>query len=219
MQANKERAVALRSEGLSYSAIEKELGISRSTLSFWLRNYPWSEDIKVRLRQQALTQSSSRLVAVNRVRKIGFQFQYAKAEEAARKEFSKLLKSPAFVPGIFIYWTLGDKSGRGRIKVSNADPSMLRLFLRFLETVCGVKKDRIRLTITSQSDLNNQASEEYWQKELDFKPKNFYKTRVVRRKSIENKPKYGVCSVEIGDTMLKKKVLVWIELYRTYVSK
>lgn len=219
MNPVKARAITLRSQGLSYSAIEKELGVSKSTLSFWLSSHPWSEDVKDSLRQKAIADATLRLVAVNRVRNIGYQFEYAKAEETAKKEFARLMKASSFAPGVCIYWSLGDKTSGGRIKVSNADSSMLRLFLRFLGEVCEVKKDQIRLTVYSHSDHNGQESQVYWMRELDFQAKNFYKTRVVKRKSTVSKPKFGTCSLELTDTVLKKKLLVWVRLYSEKMSK
>lgn len=40
---DKEKALALRSKGYSYSMIKEEIGISKSTLSGWLRDFPLSD--------------------------------------------------------------------------------------------------------------------------------------------------------------------------------
>lgn len=39
----KEQAIWLRKQGRSYREIEKELGVARSTLSYWLKNVDISE--------------------------------------------------------------------------------------------------------------------------------------------------------------------------------
>lgn len=40
----RERAFTMRKLGMSYSQIKQELGISKSTLSEWLRKYPLSRE-------------------------------------------------------------------------------------------------------------------------------------------------------------------------------
>jgi len=41
---DKEKAIKLRLEGQSYSQIKAELGVSKSTLSGWLGDYPLSSE-------------------------------------------------------------------------------------------------------------------------------------------------------------------------------
>lgn len=40
---DREKALILRKQGMSYSQIKKILKVSKSTLSLWLRNYPLSK--------------------------------------------------------------------------------------------------------------------------------------------------------------------------------
>src|SRR3989344_1149266 len=41
--SNREKAMGLRKQGMSYSQIKQRLGVSKSTLSYWLRDYPLSD--------------------------------------------------------------------------------------------------------------------------------------------------------------------------------
>ena len=48
----REKAVKLRTEReLSYSEIKKRLGVSKSTLSYWLKDFPLSEEKIVQLKR------------------------------------------------------------------------------------------------------------------------------------------------------------------------
>lgn len=219
MIPEKVRALELRKSGKSYSEIEKETGISRSTLSYWFRKEGWSEEVKNRLTQDAISNATARIISLNRVRGIGLQFKYAKAADEARVEFKKFLKSPLFVVGVSIYWGEGDKGSSGRIKVSNTDPSMLRLYLRFLEVFCDISKDSLRAWVITHPNLDVKDPEMYWAKELDFKPKNFYKTTVIRGKSRKGRFQNGICALGVSNLYTKRKILTWISLLESQILK
>lgn len=41
---DKNKAIKMRESGMSYSQIKAELGVSKSTLSLWLRDLPLSDE-------------------------------------------------------------------------------------------------------------------------------------------------------------------------------
>jgi len=41
---DREKAIALRKQEMSYSQIKKVLGVSKSTLSYWLKDFPLSKE-------------------------------------------------------------------------------------------------------------------------------------------------------------------------------
>lgn len=219
MSAKNQEAVALRAAGASYSEIEKKLEVSKSTLSFWFRDASWSNEVKEALRQKAIAQSTTRLLSINRARGLGLQFAYAKVENDARKEFKKNMRSTLFVAALVFYLCDGDKSSTGRVKVSNTDVPMLRLFVRFLEQFCHIPNDRVRATVVVYPNLNVKVCEWYWQKKLDFKPTNFCKASVIKGRGRGRSLESGICTLGVTNTLVKKKILAWLRLFEEDLSR
>ena len=59
----------------------------------------------------------------------------------------------------------GCKSGR-TVDVTNCDPNLLRIWLKFLLVVCRVSPEKLRLRITLHEMRLKDESEAYWQREL-----------------------------------------------------
>ena len=59
---DRQRALELRLQGRSYSQIKKELGVSKSTLSEWLRQYPLTQE---RIRQLQKEGNNEAKIEVN----------------------------------------------------------------------------------------------------------------------------------------------------------
>jgi hypothetical protein len=133
MRIDKKSAIKLRSLGKSYSHISQVLGIPKSTLSGWFSNEEWSLKITKQLQEKAKIVSREKIKNLNVSRQIKLEELYIKADNEAEKEFLINKDNTLFIAGVMLYWGEGDKKfENGRVKVSNTDPSIIKIFRNFL---------------------------------------------------------------------------------------
>lgn len=137
----REQARQLRQvQGLSLREIEMRLGVSRSSVSAWVRDIMLTPEQHETLRQ--------RNPAYNGQRK-GQEIRAARCRDTRRlyqDEGRALARAgePFHAAGCMLYWAEGLKN-RNCARLSNSDPDVLRFFLAFLRTYFGVPDDRVHL--------------------------------------------------------------------------
>jgi predicted transcriptional regulator len=213
-ESKKIKAFKLRKRNLSYGQISKLLKISKSTVSYWFKNIDWSKDIKKQLIEKSKISSSKRLTHLNNLKQKKWNEHYLKAEKEARKEFSKIKSNKLFTAGIVIYWGEGDKIFKnGRVRVSNTDEKMLKVFNNFLQKICNIEIEKIRANILSYPDLNLTGCLDFWSKNINIPQENFFKSTPILGKHRTKKLNNGVCIISVSDKYLKKKILTWLDLF------
>ncbi len=173
----RETAVAMRKEGRSYREIREVVGVSKGTLSLWLRDIPLTED------QQRALDLRTPAAATRRARAIRASAaqRRARIEAEARAQITNLSESELFVAGVVAYWAEGAKNKPWRtgqsVKFSNSDPRLIQLFVAWLRLV-GVSPDRLifRLHIHQSADATDALA--FWSKVVDAPASQFGNTTV-----------------------------------------
>ena len=212
MRIDKKEAFKLRRGGRSYKEISERLNIPKSTLSGWLRDVTWSRKIKKTLSEKAKEQNKIRIRKLNNIRGKNLERLYLKAEKEAKDEFKFFKLFPLFILGLSIYWGEGDRRSKNLVRVSNTDPLMIKLFLKFLTEVCGVKQEQVYASILLYPDLDEQKCKKFWIKNAGLLEENFNKSILIKGKHKTNRLRYGVCTVGISSTYLKRKIGIWLVL-------
>ncbi|HEY0979662.1 MAG TPA: hypothetical protein VGE23_02390, partial [Candidatus Paceibacterota bacterium] len=77
------------------------------------------------------------------------QLDLATQAEAGKKDVRTVSKRDVFMLGLGLYWGEGYKRGSQECALTNSDPAIIRIFLRWIDECYGVGMDRItaRLTI------------------------------------------------------------------------
>lgn len=116
--------------------------------------------------------------------------------------------------GIMLYWGEGAKEG-GTIDLSNSDPRMIRLFLKFLREVCGVQEKRLRVLVYCYADQDVGNLEKYWSKITGIPLNQFQKSYVREDYSSEKSGKleHGVAHIKYSDKKLFLQIKDWIREY------
>lgn len=226
MRTDKEKAIKLRLEGKSYTEIQKELfGISKGTLSVWLANVDLTQNIKRRLLARTNKNALKALIARN---KNQTKLALARKNDIinnSKKEIVALSRDALFSIGLALYWAEGYKrkiiyKGKEKtyhpISLTNSDPKLVKMFLRFLKEICSVPIEKIKANIRIFQHLNEGVVLSFWSQELGIPRKNFTKTYVgISKSSMGKKPfnrlPYGVIQIRISDTNLFHKIIGWIE--------
>jgi transcriptional regulator with XRE-family HTH domain len=191
--AERERARDLRASGWSVKEIERTLGVARSSVSRWVRDVELGPTERRRL---AAKTTEGRLQAAIRkadaARGVRAQYQ-ADGRRLARE------KGPDYAAGCMLYWAEGAKR-RTSLKISNSDPDLLALFVRFLRTHFDVADERFRVCCDLFADhLEGQAdTERVWLEVLELPDACLRKSSVntyskYSTKKRTNKLPYGTC--------------------------
>lgn len=195
---DKEKAIKLRLQNKSYSEIKEKLGISKSTLSNWLHDYPLPPEIIKKLRDNSPKRIENFRNTMRKKREARLEQAYI----LAKKDISKLNKKDIFTAGFFLYWAEGSKTPLGEICLANTDPSMLKFFIKWLKII-GIDKKKIRAKLHLYSDMNIKKQTLFWSKELDIPLDRFRKPYIKESKLSDVKYKngfgQGTCNVKVSD--------------------
>jgi len=165
----KREAIELRRLGLSYSEVLKQVPVSKSTLSLWLRSVGLSRSQRQRLTEKKLEAMKKgwekmRQKRIERSRII---------RERAEKEAHILLKNPLWLSGVLLYWAEGSKEKDWRpsekVSLSNMDVNVHRLFLKWLRLV-GIRREDIYCELYIHKTGDIKSAQSFWARELGFSP-------------------------------------------------
>lgn len=212
---DRNKSLTLRLKGMSYSQIKEKLGISKSTLHYWLKDYPLSEErirelrdwnhIRIeKFRQTMARKKNKRLESVR-----------AQVE----KTIGKLNERELFLAGLFLYWGEGAKTMPYKIMLSNTDPNMLQFFMKWV-ALLGVHKSQIKARLHLYKDMNIAKQTELWSEMLDLPVTSFRNTYIkdVLPNKLRNYNKgrfgFGTCHLWVGGRDLHERVLTALEIIR-----
>lgn len=213
MRQDKELVYKLRKEGKSYRYIQKELGVSRSTLCAWLKDKEWSRHIRKSNTDRNVTTSTERLKLLHEGRRKMLDNKYKNVILEAENEFHVFKKDPLFIAGLMIYAGEGDKRNDHMSRVSNSDFYIHKIFIRFAEKYLKIKRENIKIGLIIYPDLDPKICLEKWALELGIQTSNFYKIQIIKGKEKTRKLQYGIgISIISGIVVVKKKILKWLEL-------
>lgn len=202
-------AIDLRLEGASYSQIKKKLGISKSTLSNWLSNYPLSEERIRELRDL----NPVRIERFRNTMKKKRDKKLASLYRQAKKTIGLLSKRNLFIAGFFLYWGEGDKSG-SVFSLSNTDPSIVKFFIKWARLL-GVKKEEFRVVLHLYSDMNEYEEKKFWSKTLGLPLENFKnaykKESTLKGLTYKNGFRHGTCMIRIYNKKLASFVMMGLK--------
>jgi hypothetical protein len=209
------QALELRRLGKSYSQIRQELGVSKSTLSVWLREYPLSKE-QIRLLSHI---SETRIEKYRQTMRAKREKKLLNYYNEAKETILPLSERELFLGGLFLYWGEGGKTERGLISISNTDPGVLKFSLLWMMRALNIPKDKIQVFLHLYADMVVEDEILFWSKSLVIPRNQFVKPYVKMSKRIDLDEKgfgHGTCNLRVCDTMLKEKILMGIKVVIDY---
>lgn len=211
----KDEATRLRKQGKSMNDISRELGVSKSSVSYWVR------DIKLTSQQRkSLTSKGFSVEAVEKRRRnriVNTNRAHQIIVDKAKGEIAGLSHYELLLVGAALYWGEGSKANRNVASIANSDPAVIKLMMRFFKEICNVKQDKFRGHIHTFSHLNSEESEEYWSAVSDIPRNQFYKTYVKpSRASLGKKDSlpHGTMQIYVCDTNVALSIRGWRDRLR-----
>ena len=148
--------------------------------------------------------------SMNAARKISLDATYKAAGELARDSFIANMSDQLFVSGLSLYWGEGDKRTRHQVRLTNTDPALVKIFLKFLLKYSELPLERVWVSLIRYPDTTSEGCEMYWQDQLGLGAEHFQKTVEIQGRGTERRSAYGICVVGISSSVLKVKMLTWI---------
>ena len=208
----KNLAINLRKQGWSMNEISGKIGVSKSSVSLWVRNVHLTDNQRKELSQKGLTKDSIEKRRTTRLSRENARRQII--IDNAKKEIFNLSDQELKLIGIALYWGEGGKANRGSVQLSNGDPRIIQLMMKFFKKVCKVPKEKFRGHIHIHPHLNIKESEHYWSSISGIPLSQFYKTYSKPNKSSQSKKNslpFGTFDIYVHNTELFLKIKGWIE--------
>lgn len=211
---DRQKATELRQLGKTYGEIRSELGLAKSTLSDWLRDFPLTENQLVLLRKNQDKRSYVAREKTSITKRIKHQKRLDLYYKEQKKKWLPLSKRELFLAGLFLYWGEGGKSGKGTLSISNTDPGVLKFSLLWMRRALNIPKEKIQVLLHIYSDMDIEETTNYWSKTLNIPTSQFAKPYI--KKSTRNALSYkgfghGTCMLKVFSTEIIEKVLMGIK--------
>ena len=207
------RARELRAEGRSVREIQQALGVSRSSVSLWVRDVLLTEEqrraLAARVREGPLV-AGERSAATARAIRRAYQDD---GRKLARE------RDASYAAGCMLYWAEGSKK-RNQVCLVNSDPELVGCFARFLREHFDVAPRAMRVTCNLFADHidRQQEIEAFWLRELGLPDScllkstvNVYSKYSLKKRS--GKLPYGTARLVVYSTRIVQTIYGSIQEY------
>jgi hypothetical protein len=149
--AERQQARQLRRTGLPLAEIAARLGVSKSSVSLWVRDVAFEP-------RPPVTRGRRRAPNALQRRK---QAEIDRLLEEGRSRIGRLSEREFLVAGVALYAGEGSK-GDGSVRFVNSDPRMVALFCSWLRHFYEIDETRLRLSLYLHQGLDLSAAIAYW---------------------------------------------------------
>jgi transcriptional regulator with XRE-family HTH domain len=145
-----EQARAMRARNMTLQDIATELGVSKSSVSLWVRNVEFTPSKRRMGPQQRLHPAREAKL-----------LQIATLDLLGVRQLGTLDDDAFLAAGAALYAGEGAKTD-GSVKFANTDPAMVRFFCAWLRRFFVVDETRLRVRVYLHDGLDLSAAEAYW---------------------------------------------------------
>ena len=174
------RARELREQGLDYEEIAAALGVSKSTVSLWVRDMPRPERLSYEECRKRSAEGSRLYWEAERPAR---EAQREAVRAVAAGQIGVLSKREIIIAGAVAYWCEGAKSKpyrkQERVVFINSDPGLIKFFLRFLDEA-GVVPAQLRFRVNIHETADVADAERFWRAVTGAEAARFQRTTLKR---------------------------------------
>lgn len=207
-----EQALAFRRRGFTYTEIARICAVSRGTVSNWLKNEAFSQEVARDTMRKATIENTKRLALINKARTTERKNQYAAIKKSAVTEYQHYHTSPLFMAGLALYLSHGDQTDQHVIRFTTSKSDLHRIFIKFALAYLGVELPSVHIWLTLYPNHDEVCNMKHWISKTGLNASHFYKNQVIEARSTRKTLHFGVGNTIIGSTLLKRKLEKWLEL-------
>jgi AcrR family transcriptional regulator len=204
----REKARQLRREqDLTIDEIAERLGVSRTTVYFWVGDMPRPK--------RCLARKGPGHALGNKAMQAKYKRLRDEAYELGKWEFCRLARLPTFRDFVCLYIAEGYKKSRNTAQVANSDVAAMKLAVHWLREF---STKRMRFSIQYHADQDVNRLRKYWAQELGIPGMAIDFLRKSNSGQLAHRTwrsKYGVLSVRLHDTLLRSRIQGWIDCMRS----
>ena len=207
----REKARELRRQGWRITDIAKELDAHKDVIREWCR------DIE-------LTDKQIEQIAENNPK---WRAQHIGAQKIKLEALTQRLKyqldgrehvqqgSLLYLMGAMLYWGEGAKH-RQRMRFTNTDANMLKLFMKYLRQELNVPDDKFIIRVMTHSENQDEwlTIEEYWRNLLELPQATKIQLQLkIGTQSRKKRYPYGICAIDVYSIEIVQKIFGAIQEY------
>jgi hypothetical protein len=185
------RARELRLQGLNYDEIVAELGVSKSSVSLWVRDLPRPPKLLPEARARRTAERMHRYWTVQRP--IHAARRAAASLEAAAR-IGGMTDREILIAGAVAYWCEGSKNKpyrrADRVTFANSDPDLISFFLLFLDTA-GISRSDLVFQLQIHETADVESAKQFWLTVTSARPDQFGKTSLKRPNPLTTRKNTG----------------------------
>jgi hypothetical protein len=187
----------LRAQNRTLADIAQTLGVSKSSVSLWVRDVPFTPTLRLRgPHRHPHPAHEAKLRQIEELNRDG------------RERIGTLSDEEFLVAGVALYAGEGAK-GDGTVHFANADPAMIRFFCAWLRRFFDVDAPRLRVRVYLHQGLDLESAEAFWS-ELTGIPRQQFRQahRAVPDASIRhNKHEHGCAYVYYSCSKTHRQIM------------
>ncbi len=205
MSKSKEKLIArkLRIKGVSVKEIAKQLHLSKSTVSLWVRDIILNIEQLEKLNHRRIEGAErGRMLGALKQKKIRLM-RIKRGIVEGKSILSRLNKREFLIAGIALYWAEGTKKKR-EIAFCNSDPKMIQFMINWLKCNFNIPTERLScyVGINKIHKKREKIVKNYWSKMSGIPISQFTKTSL---KKVKNKKIYANFNTHYGTLTIKVK--------------
>jgi transcriptional regulator with XRE-family HTH domain len=192
-----EQARTLRARGKTLAEIAAALGVSKSSVSLWVRDVPFTPS-----KRRYGAQRRRNPLQERRLREI------EELNRAGTERLGALSEAAFLAAGVALYAGEGAKRDHAVI-FANSDPAMVRFFCTWLRKFFEIDESRLRVNVYLHQGLDLEAAEAFWSNVTNVPRAQFRKPyRAVPDASIRRtKHRYGCVYVRYSCSRTHRAVM------------
>lgn len=213
-EKEEKKAVDLRLKGWSVKAIARELKVSQSSISLWVRKVNLTKEQKTFLAKKAEDSRIKGLLSIKKRREELHQKILGKVQEKLSNidldsNLCRLLCA-------FLYWGEGSKNS-SRVSFINSDPTMVKTFMFLLRTGFIPDEKKFRGLVHLHKYHNEEKVKEYWSKMSGIPLGQFSKSYIKPNTGKVIREGYmGSLDISYYDTLILRELKV---LYQEFFQQ
>lgn len=203
------KAINLRENGSSYGTIKKELHVSKSTLSYWLKDIPLKEEY----RKQFYTNKILNLAKGSQSQKERRLREITEIIKNAQKEINGSISLESYrLFGAALYWAEGNK--KNGLGITNSDPYLILLMVKWFEKIFNISPSTLRAWLNIYPQQNDLDIKNFWSQLTGIPLENFGKSFVkpLNKNYKKNNLYYGTIKIAVPrGTDMRHRIFGWIK--------
>lgn len=212
----REQAIKLRMQGLSYGEIKKQVHVSKSSLSLWLKSVRLSKKHRDRLYTKRIQILARGAQSQKERRKREIEVLLA---ESAKDIKTPLSMESLRLMGAALYWAEGSKTGM--LEFTNSDPHLILFFVRWVDVMFQVKSKTLKGRINMYPQQNEKQLKQFWSELTGIPVERFGKSFVkpLSKNYKKNNLYYGTMRVEVPKSVdMKHRTFGWVQTALSFVA-